>query len=240
LGKIVEIDRLVPDNVVVSFTATHLIVQSKNLPNHPTAVFPDRWRSLDGNPNYIQEQDSTWSIPLAPRETPRHVAMKDQNNNNRALPMGPIGIAVNGVVFFNPFDHLLNEDAMWRLDRCCGHPAPNSMYHYHKYPVCVKSPWSDEGSDHSPLIGFAFDGFPVYGPYEARGELAKDSKTNPLNEFNVHQDADRGWHYHVTPGQFPHIIGGYWGEPDMKNLGRAGSPPNGKVLPPKGKRQPPK
>ena len=40
------------------------------------------------------------------------------------------------------------------------------MYHYHKYPVCVKSPFVDEGEEHSPLIGFAFDGFPVYGPYE--------------------------------------------------------------------------
>jgi hypothetical protein len=139
-GKIVEADRFVPDNVTVSLTGTHLVVRSKNLPNHPTAAFPDRWRSLDGNPNFIQEQDSAWYIPLAPRENPQHIAMKNQNNNDHALPMGPIGVAVNGVVFFNPFDHLLDEDAVWRLDRCCGHPAPNSMYHYHKYPVCVKSP----------------------------------------------------------------------------------------------------
>ena len=96
--------------------------------------------------------------------------------NKRALPMGPIGVAVNGVVFFNPFDHIAEADAVWRLDRCCGHPSPNSQYHYHKYPVCVNTPWADDGTGHSPLIGFAFDGFPVYGPYEAAGELAKDSK----------------------------------------------------------------
>jgi hypothetical protein len=63
------------------------------------------------------------------------------------------------------------------------------------------------------LIGFAFDGFPIYGPYEAPGELAKDSTENPLNEFNVHYDEARGWHYYVTPGKFPHVIGRYWESP---------------------------
>lgn len=225
-GQPVSADRFVRDNVVVSFTPTHLVVHTHGLPNHPTATFPDRWRAIDGNPNYIQEKDSTYQIPLEPRVNPRHVAMKDSNNNDHALPMGPIGIAVNGVVFFNPFDHLQNQDAVWRLDRCCGHPAPNSLYHYHKYPACVKSPWSDDGTAHSPLIGFAFDGFPVYGPYEAAGQLAKDSRENPLNEFNGHEDAARGWHYHVTPGKFPHIIGGFWGEVDERLLRRG--PPGGR------------
>jgi len=51
---------------------------------------------------------------------------------------------------------------------------------------------------------------PVFGPYEASGVLAKDSPTNPLNEFNVHSDDVRGPHYHVTPGKFPYLIGGYF------------------------------
>jgi hypothetical protein len=94
----------------------------------------------------------------------------------------------------------------------------------------VKSPWSDDGTGHSPLIGFAFDGFPVYGPYEAAGELAKDSPRNPLNEFNGHQDEPRGWHYHVTPGKFPHILGGYWGQVDESLIRRP--PPGGMRGPP--------
>jgi hypothetical protein len=237
-GKVAETDRFVSDNVVISLTPTHLVIQSKNLPNHPTAVFPDRWRAIDGNPNYIQEQDSTWYLPLEPRENPQHIAMNDKNSNN-ALPMGPIGVAVNGIVFFHPFDHLQGEDAVWRLDRCCGHPAPTAQYHYHKYPVCVKSPWSDDGSAHSPLIGFAFDGFPVYGPYEAAGQLAKDSKDNPLNNFNIHHDADRSYHYHVTPSQYPHLIGGFWGQVDSRNRGQGGPPPHIGGVPPGIKGPPP-
>ncbi len=218
--NLVKADRYVPDNVVVSFTKTHLVIRSKNLPNHPTAVFPDKSKFLDGNPNYIQERLTTTNIPLDPKENPKHIAMKGGTNNNSALPRGPIGIAVNGIVFFNPFDHLLDEDAVWRLDRCCGHPSPRSQYHYHKYPVCVKSPWSDNGTGHSPLIGFANDGFPVYGPYESQGLLAKNDMNNPLNEFNIHYDDQRGWHYHVTPGKFPHIIGGFWGTAEARRPGR--------------------
>jgi len=214
-GKLTQEDQFVPENVVITVTDNHLVVRSQNLPNHPTAVFPDRSRLLDGNPNSIQQKDYTWVLPLEPQVNPQHVAMNERNAN-QALPMGPIGIATNGIVFFNPFDQGA-EDAVWRLDRCCGHPTPDATYHYHKYPVCVKSPWSDDGEDHSPVIGFAFDGFPVYGPYEAKGELAKDSKSNPLNEFNVHFDEERGWHYHVTPGKFPHIIGGYWGIAEARN-----------------------
>ena len=142
-GDAVEKDRLVTDSLVVSFAARHLVVRSKNLPNHPTAVFPDRSRFLDGNPNLIQEQRDTWHIPLEPKENPNHVAM-DAGNRNRALTVGPIGVAVNGVVFNNPYD-IEYEEAIWRLDRCCGHPSPRRIYHYHKYPACVNTPWADDG-----------------------------------------------------------------------------------------------
>jgi hypothetical protein len=214
-GNLVAQDRFVPDNIVIRFEGKTMIVQTKNLPNHPTAVFPALAGSGDRNPNYIQEQSQTFYLPLEPKHNPNAKAM-DKTNSNRALPMGPIGIALNGVVFFNPFDADI-QDATDLMDRCCGHPSPRNQYHYHKYPVCVKSPFIDEGNDHSPLIGFALDGFPVYGPYEGKGQMAKDARDQPLNDFNVHHDDVHGWHYHVTPGRYPYIIGGYWGEVDARN-----------------------
>jgi hypothetical protein len=192
-----------------------MIVRAHNLPNHPTAKYQGPG-TIGGNPSFIQERDTTYYLPLNPEPNPNAVAM-DLHNANRALNMGPIGIAINGVVFFNPFDAGMN-DATDLMDRCCGHPSPDNQYHYHKYPVCVKSPFSDEGKEHSPLIGWAFDGFGIYGPYESEGIMAKDSTSNPLNAFNVHRDSERGWHYHVTPGKFPYIIGGYWGRVDARNL----------------------
>jgi hypothetical protein len=94
----------------------------------------------------------------------------------------------------------------------------------------VHSPFADDGTAHSPLIGWAFDGFPIYGPYEQAGVMAKDAHDNPLNAFNLHFDAKRGWHYHVTPGRLPYLIGGYWGVVDARNLarGRGGPGPGGR------------
>jgi hypothetical protein len=223
-GRLVPEDRLVTDNVTLRFEdGKTMIVHARNLPNHPTAEFPERFR---GNPSHIQEHDYTYYLPLEPVRSPKAVAM-DKTNSNRALPMGAIGIAINGVVFYNPFD-AGGMDATDMMDRCCGHPSPDNRYHYHKYPVCVKSPFVDEGEEHSPLIGWAFDGFPIYGPYESKGLMAKDCRDNPLNDFNIHRDEVRGWHYHVTPGEYPYVIGGFWGEVDPRNTrgrGPGGRPP---------------
>jgi YHYH protein len=222
-GKVVEKERFVPDNVVVEFSDDKtMLVHARGLPNHPTGQFPGRWGPGGWDPHYIQEHDATYRIPLDPKPNPKAVAM-DEHNSNQGLPMGAIGIAVNGVVFFNPFD-AGSEDASDVMDRCCGHPAPGNLYHYHKYPVCVKSPFVDEGEEHSPLIGWAFDGYPVYGPYESKRLMAKDDTDHALNGFNMHFDEERGWHYHVTPGKFPYIIGGFYGEVDRRN-GRRGPRP---------------
>ena len=220
-GRIVLQDLFVPDNVTVSFDADAMIVRTKGLPNHPTGKFPEAGFGPRSNPNYIQEHSRTYFIPLNPKVNPRHI-YTTTDNSNHALPMGPIGVAVNGVVFFNPFD-AQSQDASNMMDRCCGHPAPDGTYHYHKYPICVNSPWADEGKEHSPLIGWAFDGFPIYGPFESAGVMAKDVKgANALNGFNLHWDAERGWHYHATPGKFPYIIGGYWGTEDSRDKQRGG------------------
>jgi len=50
--------------------------------------------------------------------------------------------------------------------------------------------------------------------------MAKDDKDKPLDEFNMRHDEERGWHYHVTPGKYPYIIGGFAGTPDPRNLRR--------------------
>ena len=108
---------------------------------------------------------------------------------------------------FNPFEMggmnaVEGYSEVW-LDSCCGHPEQRGVYHYHKYPVCLKSPFHDDGKLHSPVIGFAFDGFPVYGPYEADDVMARDlTGEQALDVCNGHSDDVRGYHYHVTPGDF--------------------------------------
>lgn len=215
-GDVLTKDRLLEDNVTISFDDTTMTIRSHGIPNHPTGRFPEQGF---GNPSYIEEQRGTFYIPLDPRENKTKLTTA-KDNSNRALHMGPIGIAINGVVFFNPFD-MGNTVAVDMMDRCCGHPNQDGQYHYHKYPICVNTPWADEGQGHSPLLGWAFDGYPLYGPYEKKDVMAKDVKGDgALNAFNAHYDDDRGWHYHVTPGQFPYLIGGFWGVEDQRNARR--------------------
>ena len=186
--------------------AGFLVIKSQGYPNHPTALFPN-----SGNPNSILVQDFTFRLPLEPRLA----------DSITRLPMGPVGTALNGVVFFNPFEQggmnaVEGYAEVW-LDACCGHPQQTGVYHYHKYPTCVKSPFKDDGKGHSPIIGFAWDGIPIHGPYEADGVMARDIDTNASSPFraldacNGHEDPLRGYHYHATPGRFPYILGGYRG-----------------------------
>jgi len=202
------------DEVRLSHDRDHLVIESQGYPNHPTAIFPN-----SGNPNTIRVQEFTFRLPLVPQQSDRITR----------LPMGPIGVALNGVVFFNPFEQggmnaVEGYSEVW-LDSCCGHPQQTGVYHYHKYPACVKSPFPDDGRRHSPVIGFAFDGYPIHGPYEADGLMAKDIEgalagplaAQPLDSCNGHADPVRGYHYHVTPGRFPYIIGGYRGVPEPSN-----------------------
>jgi hypothetical protein len=195
-----------------------LVIRSQGYPNHTTAVFPN-----DKNPNKVRVQHFTFRLPLRPQP----------GEKITQLPMGPIGVALNGVVFFNPFERggmnaVEGYSQEW-LDSCCGHPEMRGIYHYHKFPSCLKSPFPDDGKRHSPVIGFAFDGYPIYGPYESAGTMARDlTGQAKLDVCNGHTDPQRGYHYHVTPGQFPYIIGGYRGQVEVSNnrqLARAGSGP---------------
>ncbi|MFM7973905.1 MAG: YHYH protein [Pirellula sp.] len=194
-------------NLQISHDQNHLIIKSQGYPNHPTAIFPN-----SDNPNTISVQDFTFRLPLIPRKS----------ETITRLPMGPVGMSLNGVVFFNPFEMegrnaVAGYDEVW-LDSCCGHPQQTGVYHYHKYPTCVKSPFIDDGKSHSPIIGFAFDGYPLYGPYESDNKMAMElTGEQALDACNGHSDSSRGYHYHVTPSRFPYILGGYAGEVEPTN-----------------------
>ncbi len=189
------------DNVKVTFSETLMLVESDGLPTHKTAVYPNR-----NNPNRILKQDYHFKLPLRPRRAEKPTD----------LPMGPIGVAINGIPFYNPYnarrDDAVSGPHAEVFDSCCGHPDPMGRYHYHKYPVCVKSPFKDPKGEHSPLIGFAFDGYAVYGPNDADGQPATG-----LDDCNGHEDDTRGYHYHVTT-KFPYILGAYRGDVEPSNF----------------------
>jgi hypothetical protein len=42
------------------------------------------------------------------------------------------------------------------FDCCCGQPEQRVVYHYHKSPTCVNSPFADDGRRHSPVIAVSW------------------------------------------------------------------------------------
>lgn len=79
-----------------------------------------------------------------------------------------VGWAVDGVVIYSPYTGISTVAPYDEsLDTCIGHPA-DGRYHYHGFSPCIHGESGTQSGDsipHSKIYGWAFDGFPIYGPY---------------------------------------------------------------------------
>eukprot|EP00058_Branchiostoma_floridae_P020441 XP_002605931.1 hypothetical protein BRAFLDRAFT_124891 [Branchiostoma floridae] len=120
---------------------------------------------------------------------------------------GPIGMAVNGVPIFNPFN-INCQDAVENevLDSCDGHPAQRGDYHYHHEANCLPdNAMGDSGA--SGIVGVAFDGIAIYGPRKEDGTLYVHDDLDACHGITVNGT----YRYHMT-SDFPYFIGCYHGE----------------------------
>jgi hypothetical protein len=175
------------------------VITSNALPKHTTGVFPiastDEAFQYDRNPNSIAAQALTVNVPAKPATaaTPSCIG-------------GEVGIALDGVPIFNGFDAGNRDAVAWEVqDECHGHPQISGVYHYHDVSPCLE----DSGTEHSALVGYAFDGFGIYGP---RGESGTELATADLDECHGHthvvewesQQVEQ-YHYHATK-DFPYTV----------------------------------
>ncbi len=154
------------------------------------------------NPNTISEQSFTFKIPVSPKIATNHAA----------TPLGAIGIALNGVPFFNQYAGPNNQELTSEIasfDKYYGHPQATGQYHYHVEPLYLTTVKSTK----SGLMGFLLDGFPVYGPQEENGTTVMGSN---LDVYHGHTHAtvdfpNGTYHYHFT-SDAPYLNGnGYYG-----------------------------
>ena len=176
--------------------------------------------------------------------------------NATSLPMGYVGFAVNGMTFYSPSEaaqpaNQAYGDPVYNslLDECMGHTSPND-YHYHAFSekcmiasALVERPWMNAEPDAtkpSPVLGWAADGYPVYGPrectdancarlavmqsgYKKIGDptmyaskayqfVAHAGDNTFLDECNGHVGPKGDYHYHSTLG-YPYIINCFHGTP---------------------------
>src|SRR6185312_11438411 len=143
---------------VVQYDPTDVYVSCTCIPGY--SIGP--W---NGNPNLPSNQNFVFKITRSP-----------QKNLGKPIVMGlgPIGVWSNGVALYNASDGMTyNNDGVWHrnayyfegpsFDNCLGHPDQSGCYHHHVNPKCLYN--DADSTHHSPIIGYAFDGYPIYGAY---------------------------------------------------------------------------
>ncbi len=203
-GNIVHLSEL-----EIAISGARRTITGNALPDHPTGQFPisrsDDAYFYDRNPGTIQPHRFSASLPVIPEisETPA------------CLPMGAIGIMLTGAVLFNALD-ARGENALAHeiLDRCQGHPQRTGLYHYHGKSPCQED--AAAATEHSTLIGYALDGFGIYGYHGEGGALLS---TSDLDECHGHAgsvmvdgEMQTLYHYHATP-DYPYTVSCFRGTP---------------------------
>ena len=67
----------------------------------------------------------------------------------------------------------MSPSANFGTDVHNAHTQPDGRYHYHGDPLAMYG----ESSEVSPVIGFAADGFPIYGPYFDDGGTIREARS---------------------------------------------------------------
>jgi hypothetical protein len=194
-----------PSQLTISLQGGTRVLSGNYLPTHPTGQYPiaatDDAYLYDRNPNSIAAQTFSLTLPALPGLAAQP----------RCLPGGSIGVLLTGSPFFNALDAAGRDAVAHELqDACQGHPEQRGTYHYHMFSACA----DDSGSGHSPLAGYAFDGF---GIYSHRGENGQVLTNADLDACHGHTHAITWdgqtielYHYHAT-WEYPYTMGCYRG-----------------------------
>jgi hypothetical protein len=166
----------------------------------PTGEFPA------GDAPALAAHDVRGAFAEAPRPRARPACID---------PSVPLAVATNGVPILAPFDASgVDRFARELVDRCGGRTDAAGLYRYRGASPCLGR--RATGRAHSGLVGWARDGFPLYGPRGARGVPLRSDDLDACHG-HAHRLGSRAakrvlFHYHATP-DFPYSVGCFRGRP---------------------------
>ena len=198
----------------VSCTQNHALIHSDSFPSHEVMA------EVIGTNEQI------------PWPAPGYYAPVKFNPAFSGIPINrdsSMAIAVNGIPIFDYtvggeldtedlFYHQPHLDAMTRgeIDNCGGHAGKGDDYHYHELPRCMLEQM--ENKDENPIIGWGFDGFPLYGNNNPDGSAIEPGT---LDVCNGQLDPVFGYRYHTSDEQ-PYIVQCLVGEVDFTSAASVG------------------
>lgn len=145
---------ILTDVEAVYYSASTVYVKTSGVPNY----------YADGvSVNNAKDLNAVWVLPRvpSPAATPTGFAG------------GQSGLLYDGSVCFTPGDARSYMNAgVWNqlayyfegadMDVSNGHSTPTNMYHHHFDDLKLHT---FDSTKHSPIVGYAWDGYPIYGPY---------------------------------------------------------------------------
>ena len=216
-------------SVSIIFNSDKLVVKTTGIPNHDLE---------SGFGCCASEQNREWSLPLNP------VAITG-DNYNIAPERGPVAVAVNGAAIYGPeegpggdavalhYGKFIEDRQPIQLGICGGHSGPGGEYHYHYDANCIH--WHPDASagesandysidklnskNHSPVIGFAFDGYPIYGffGFDTDGNVREMTSSYRLNAGANGYNGSDDYTYEEGLGDLDQCNGHFGATPDFPN-----------------------
>jgi hypothetical protein len=185
-----SVDPAAATNVTIETRDGYRYITSTGIPTHAMGRFPNR-----SNPNTVSPQKYSFRVPLAPKA----------NDNPTEIHRGGLfGVALNGVVFDPGTAEFWKDDPAlgWRMEAIGGprklgldqnnaHVQPNGAYHYHGIPTGLVAQLSADKKQ-PLLLGYAADGYPIYGP---QGYSDPNDPKSPLKTLRPS--------YKLKPGSRP-------------------------------------
>ena len=195
-------------------------------------AIPD-YTYIETSPGQPRDGDHTFSFPSSPTVA----------DTVTAVPyIGTSAVTLGGIPIFGPTEGTGGdvESLPGILSDCGSHNGP-SGFHIHLILTtsetdCLFTP--EEVAAESQLVGYAFDGFPIYtgiDQYTSSWQLTDETLfatdtwaahtyvegSGDLDECNGLTDADGNYAYYTTE-TFPYIMGCYKGIVDLETAGGGG------------------
>ena len=181
---------LLADGLNVSFDSSNVYVRSSNIPNYVTTAI-----DTNANDYPIVQQNNDYAIP--------RITLSTQTAAPSQMGTSATAVLINGLPLYSPQDSTsyASQD-VWHYntgyatasDRASGIIAKtdvNGLVHTSVPTVTMATSdiWGTT-NQHSGIIGWAFDGLPIYGPYgytsyESNGNIADSTLTNIKSAFEL-------------------------------------------------------